>query len=158
MVTAMGAPIGNQNAVGNNGGRPTKYDPAFCAQVVELGKQGKSFTQIAVEIGYSKATLIGWSNQHLEFSTALTRAKECEQAWWEQKGMDGLTADKFNSAVWSKSMSARFRDDYTERREVAGVADQPIQVEDKSMTPRSLAREIAFALAAGMRANGSEVE
>lgn len=134
------------------GGRPSKYDPAYCEKVVELGKEGKSLTQIAVALDVPKSTIISWSNQHLEFSTALTRAKECEQAWWEQKGMDGLTADKFNSAVWSKSMSARFRDDYTERRELAGVPDQPIQVEDKSVTPRSLAREIAFALAAGQKA------
>lgn len=131
------------------GGRPSKYDQAYCEQVVALGKEGKSLTQIAVALDIPKSTLISWSNAHLEFSTALTRAKECEQAWWEQKGMDGLTADKFNSAVWSKSMSARFRDDYTERRELAGVPDQPIQVEDKSVTPRSLAREIAFALARG---------
>lgn len=134
------------------GGRPSKYDPAYCDKVIELGKEGKSLTQIAVALDVPKSTIISWSNQHLEFSTALTRAKECEQAWWEQKGMDGLTADKFNSAVWSKSMSARFRDDYTERRELAGVPDQPIQVEDKSVTPRSLAREIAFALAAGQKA------
>ena len=134
------------------GGRPSKYDAAYCDKVIELGKEGKSLTQIAVALDVPKSTVITWSNQHLEFSTALTRAKECEQAWWEQKGMDGLTADKFNSAVWSKSMSARFRDDYTERRELAGVPDQPIQVEHKSITPRSLAREIAFALAAGQKA------
>ena len=134
------------------GGRPSKYDPAYCEQVVALGKEGKSLTQIAVALDVPKSTLISWSNAHLEFSTALTRAKECEQAWWEQKGMDGLTADKFNSAVWSKSMSARFREDYTERREVAGVADQPIQIEDKTTTPRALAREIAFGLAAGRKA------
>lgn len=139
------------------GGRPSKYDPAYCDKVIALGKEGKSLTQIAVALDVPKSTVISWSNQHLEFSTALTRAKECEQAWWEDKGMLGLTADKFNSAVWSKSMSARFRDDYTERREVAGVPDQPIQVEDKSVTPRSLAREIAFALAAGQKAAaGSE--
>lgn len=134
-------------------GRPTKYDPAFCDRVIELGREGKSLTQISVALGYSKATLKGWADQHLEFSTALTRAKECEQAWWEDKGMVGLTADKFNSAVWSKSMSARFRDDYTERRELAGVPDQPLQVEEVSKTPRALAREIAFALAEGMRAD-----
>lgn len=140
------------------GGRPSKYDPAYCERVIELGKEGKSLTQIAVALDVPKSTLISWSNAHLEFSTALTRAKECEQAWWEQKGMDGLTADKFNSAVWSKSMSARFREDYTERREVAGVPDQPIQIEDKTTAPRSLAREIAFALAAGRKAPEEEAE
>lgn len=133
-------------------GRPSKYDPVYCDRVIELGKDGKSQVQIAVALDIPRSTLQSWADQHLEFSAALTRAKECEQAWWEQKGMDGLTADKFNSAIWSKSMSARFRDDYTERRELAGVPDRPLQVEDVGQTPRVAAREIAFALAVGMRA------
>lgn len=150
----MPAPIGNKNAVGNTGGRPTLYDPGFCERVIELGRQGKSLTQIAVSLGFSKATLLGWAEKHIEFSTALTRAKECEQAWWEDQGQSGMTADKFNSAVWSKSMSARFRDDYTERRELAGVADRPI--ETKEVSRRDLVRQIAFALAQGLSAEDGE--
>ena len=36
--------------------------------------------------------------------------------------MIGLVSERFNSGVWSKSMSARFRDEYIERRqtEIAG--------------------------------------
>lgn len=98
-------------------GRPTTYDPAYCERVIELGMEGKSEVQIAVALGVPRANLHYWKNEHPEFLAALTRAKECEQAWWEDKGMSGLDADKFNSAVWSKSMSARFRDEYTERRE-----------------------------------------
>lgn len=98
-------------------GRPSSYDPSYCEQVVELGKQGKSQVQIAVALDVSRKTLWDWSEAHPEFSAALTRAKECEQDWWENAGQVGLTGDKFNSAVWSKSMSARFRDDYTERRQ-----------------------------------------
>lgn len=133
-------------------GRPSKYDPAYCEKVIELGREGKSQVQIAVALDIPRQTMQSWADQHLEFSAALTRAKECEQAWWEEQGMKGLTADKFNSAVWSKSMSARFRDEYTERREHAGVPDRPIQVEDVSSSPRASAREIAFALAVGMKA------
>lgn len=149
-----GAPLGNKNAVGNEGGRPSKYKPEYCERVIELGKEGKSLTQIAVALDVSKATIIYWSDNYIEFSTALTRAKECEQAWWEAKGMDGLTADRFNSAVWSKSMSARFRDDYTERRELAGVPDRPI--ETKEVSRRDLARSIAFALAQGLHEKDGE--
>lgn len=147
----MAPPKGNKNAVGNNGGRPSKYDPAYCERVIELGKEGKSLVQIAVALDMPKSTLQSWADQHIEFSAALTRAKQCEQAWWENKGQEGLTADKFNSAVWSKSMSARFREDYTERRELAGVPDQPIEVNERT-SPRNLARAIAFGLAAGLKA------
>lgn len=130
-------------------GRPSSYDPAYCEKVVELGKDGKSPTQIAVSLGVPRTTMLSWADQHLEFSTALTRAKECEQAWWEDQGQKGLTADKFNSAVWAKSVSARFRDDYTDRRELAGVPDRPIETKEVT-SRRDLARSIAFALASAL--------
>jgi hypothetical protein len=148
-------PKGNKNALGNNGGRPSTYNPAYCKRVIELGKQGKSQVQIAVALDIPRSTMQSWADQHIEFSASLTRAKQCEQAWWEDIGQNGLTADKFNSAVWSKSMSARFRDDYTERRELAGVADRPIETKEVS-SRRDLARSIAFALAQGLQGQPEE--
>lgn len=111
-------------------GRPSTYDPAYCERVVELAKEGKSQVQIAVALDIPRASLHDWAKAHPEFSAALTRAKECEQAWWEDKGMKGLDADKFNSAVWSKSMSSRFRDEYTERKELSGPDGGPIKTEE----------------------------
>lgn len=106
-------------------GRPSTYKPEYCDAVIQYGKQGKSQVQIAVALGIPRSTMHSWAEQHEEFSAALTRAKECEQDWWENAGQTGLTADKFNSAVWSKSMSARFRDDYTDRvqQEHSGQVD-----------------------------------
>lgn len=101
-------------------GRPTGYDPAYCERVVGLGKQGKSLTQIACALDVSKASLTRWADEHEEFRTAIMRAKEHEQDWWETAGQLGLAAERFNAAVWKKSMEARFRDDYTERKEVSG--------------------------------------
>lgn len=98
-------------------GRPSLYDPSYCNTVIDLGRLGKSQVQIACALDVDPASLRRWADEHEEFRLALTRAKAEEQNWWEQKGQDGLTADKFNSAVWAKSMSARFRDDYTERRQ-----------------------------------------
>lgn len=96
-------------------GRPTKYNPDYCEQVIQLGKQGKSRVQIACELDVDPKSLRDWADAHPEFSLALTRAKAEEQNWWENTGQTALFADKFNSAVWAKSMSARFRDDYTEK-------------------------------------------
>ena len=39
-----------------------------------------------------------------------------------------MIADKFNAQVWSKSVSARFRNDYTERKEVTGADGGPLAV------------------------------
>lgn len=96
-------------------GRPSTYDPAYCERVIALGKEGKSQEQIADCLDVDPKTLRDWADAHWEFSLALTRAKNCEMAWWENIGQSALFADKFQAAVWSKSMSSRFRDKYTER-------------------------------------------
>lgn len=104
-------------------GRPSKYDPAYCETVIELGKAGCSVIEMACRIGVARSTLEGaWPEAHPEFSEALTRAREESQAWWEAKGREGLTADKFNASVWSRSMAARFPHDWREvqGRELSG--------------------------------------
>ena len=98
-------------------GRPSTYKPEYCDEVIELGRQGKSPAQIAANLDVARTTLIQWADEHPEFMTALTRAKTFEQAFWEDEGFKGMKADKFNATVWTKSMQARFRDDYTERQE-----------------------------------------
>jgi hypothetical protein len=99
-------------------GRPSTYDKKYCEQVVELGKQGMSPVEIACEIGVPRTTMLSWADKHEEFSTALTRAKEWEQVWWERKGREGMVSNCFNAQVWKTSMQARFREDYTERKEL----------------------------------------
>lgn len=100
-------------------GRPSDYDPAFCERVIDLGKQGKSKAQMAAHFDVSRQTIDNWAQAHPEFLEALNRAMAHCQAWWEDKGMAGMEMPGFNAAVWKKSVEARFRDDYTERREVA---------------------------------------
>lgn len=98
-------------------GRPSTYDPAYCEQVITLGKDGKSKAQMAAHFDVSRQTIDNWAEEHEEFLEALTRAMAHCQSWWEDMGQSGLTAHGFNAAVWKKSVEARFRDDYTERQE-----------------------------------------
>jgi hypothetical protein len=118
-------------------GRPSLYRPEYCERVVELGKKGYSFVQIADDLDLnSRSTLDDWAETNPEFSEALTRARVASQSWWERAAMDGLTADKFNALVWKTSMQARFREDYTERKvnEVVGKDGGAIQMETKTTT------------------------
>jgi hypothetical protein len=101
-------------------GRPSLYEPAYCDDVVELGKAGKSLAQMCAHFDISRQTIDNWALANPEFLEALSRAKVHAQSWWEDKGVTGMESDKFNAAVWKKSMEARFRDDYTERKEVTG--------------------------------------
>ena len=99
-------------------GRPSQYKPEYCEQVIEYAKQGMGPAEIADKFDVDRSTMLKWGDVHEQFFTALTRASTAAQAWWERAGREGMTADKFNAAVWKKTMEARFRDDYTERREI----------------------------------------
>ena len=100
-------------------GRPSSYDPAYCEQVVELGKQGASVVEMAAEIGVCRATLEeNWPAAHPEFLEAFTRAKLHSQAWWEKTGRVGMIENSINASIWSRSMAARFPRDW---REVKGT-------------------------------------
>lgn len=110
-------------------GRPTDYRDEYCERVIELGTQGKSHAQIAAALGVSRMSLYRWAETHKEFNSAITHARDLSQAWWEDRGQEGLTAQLFNASLWAKSMSARFPDDYTERqrREVTGKNGGPVE-------------------------------
>jgi hypothetical protein len=109
-------------------GRPSLYKPEYCEVVIKLGREGCSPAEIASHFDVDRVTLIDWANANEDFSTALTRAKVHEQAWWEKAGKSGMIADKFNAQVWTKSVAARFRDDYTERKELTGASGGPVAV------------------------------
>lgn len=100
------------------GGAPTKYDPSMCDAVIELGRSGKSITQIAVALDVTRETVYAWCKTHQKFSDAISRAKELAQAWWEDVGQQGLFADKFQASLWSKQVSCRFPNDYREKSDI----------------------------------------
>jgi len=111
-------------------GRPSLYQPEFCERVIELGKQGKTPLQMAVDLGVARTTMLGWVEDYPEFSTALTRARELSQDWWESVGQSGLMTPGFNANLYNKIISCRFREDYTEKTkaEITGADGQPFVV------------------------------
>ncbi len=100
-------------------GRPSNYKPEYCALAERLGKLGKSPAGIAATIGTDKATMLRWAAANDEFATSLSRAKTYEQLWWEDHAQKNLKGKHYQSQVWRTSMAARFKDEYTERQEMA---------------------------------------
>jgi hypothetical protein len=110
--------------------RPSVYDPLYCSKVIELGKQGCSVVEMAVEIGVSRNTLeANWPAAHEEFLQALTYARECSQAWWERAGRVGMIENNISAPIWSRSMAARFPRDWREIKgtELSGKDGGPIE-------------------------------
>ena len=100
------------------GGRPTKYKPEFCDLVIEVGEYGGWLCEMAEACDVVRATMDVWAAEHPEFLEALTRAKQKAQTWFEREGRNGIRAERFNSALWQKQMSARHPGEYTERKDV----------------------------------------
>lgn len=113
-------------------GRPSKYDPAFCERVIQLGKLGKSVEQIACELDVGTKTIYNWRDEHPEFLRALDMAREFEQNWWETIAqtymIEEKDAAKLNASIWSRSMAARFPKKYREstKQEITGADGAPL--------------------------------
>lgn len=113
-------------------GRPSTYDPAYCEQVIELGKLGKSVEQIAAYLGVGTKTLYNWRNEYPEFLHALDISKDFEQAWWEDQAhaymLETKDGPKLNASLWSRSMAARFPKKYREqtKTEITGADGAPL--------------------------------
>lgn len=97
-------------------GRPTKYDAAFCEQLLHHMAGGLSFESFAGVIGVSKKTLYNWldTKENVDFLHAKERGTELCRLWWERLGIQGVqglgprvlseeteedTADKNGAAV-----------------------------------------------------------
>jgi hypothetical protein len=131
MATKTPSPKGNGKFLG----RPTKYDPKYCDIVIELGRQGYSRVQMFAETGVPYATFKAWEQGQPDFRAAMEEARALAQAHWEELGKTHLVevpgGPRLNAGLWSRSMSARFPGDYSERAkvEVTGKDDGPIEVD-----------------------------
>jgi transposase len=112
-------------------GRPSKYKPEYCEQIIELGKQGKSIAQMAATFDVDKASIYRWAEESEDFRTALARARAHSQNWWEEAAQNNIGNKNFNAQIWLKSVASRFRDDYTEKQitEVTGANSGAIKIE-----------------------------
>ena len=116
-------------------GRPSKYDPKFCEQIVELGKLGKSRWQIASELGFTPSNLNNWEAAHDDFRGALAIARLDALAYWEQLAethmVESPGGPRINTGLWSRSMAARFPEQYRENSkvEVTGKDGGAIEVD-----------------------------
>lgn len=101
------------------GGRPTKYDPAYCEAVVEHCKTGASLTSFAASIDVCRDTITEWAKAHDEFSVAVKRAKAHCAAWWEQNARNGaMGAKDVNPTLCIFGLKNMAAEDWREKQEV----------------------------------------
>lgn len=90
------------------GGRPTKYKPEYCDKAIEVMKRGFSKEAVAGHLDITKDTLYRWVKKHKEFSDSIKKGLEYSRVFWEELGIEMVTAGQGNSATWIFNMKNRF--------------------------------------------------
>ncbi|WP_345820483.1 hypothetical protein ABC766_00280 [Methylobacterium fujisawaense] len=131
-------------------GRPSKYDPAYCEQIVDFCSEGYSITAFAGSIRVARDTISEWATVHPEFSAAVKSAKAAASLWWEQKGRrvaeTGGGPGTATMIIFNLKNTAP--DDYRERvaHEHSGPNGAPIKTITTAMTPKEAAEAYAATL------------
>jgi hypothetical protein len=134
--------VGNQNALGNEGGRPTDYLPEYCDQLIEYFeiepnreveiphlKDGEVvwidykivanrlpvFHEFAKKIGVTHKTLLNWCDSHVEFLQSYTQAKELQKFFLIENGLSNCYNANF--AIFTAKNITDMRD----RQEITGA-------------------------------------
>jgi len=91
-------------------GRPSKYDPSYCQEVIEWMGEGYSFESFAGKVGVCRDTVFEWANVFPDFSDAKNRGSAACQVFWEKMGINGAGGkiQNFNNGCWVFNKKNRF--------------------------------------------------
>lgn len=131
------------------GGRPSKFDPAYCQQLVDHMATGASVASFAAEIDVARSTINEWAEQHPEFSEALSRGKAKCAAWWERIGRKVAETGQGSAPMVQFGLRNMADSDWqdVQKREFSGPGGKPIQ---HSHSARELSDDELEAIAAGV--------
>lgn len=76
----MPAPIGNKNAEGNTGGRPTLYKEEYNQIAYVLCLRGATDAELADMFEVDESTINNWKIEHVEFLESIKRGKSYADA------------------------------------------------------------------------------
>lgn len=157
MTTKTPSPKGNGKFLG----RPTKYDPAVCDEVIALGRQGKSKAQMSAALNIPIATFKAWEQGQPDFRAAMDFAMDLAQAHWEELADNHIKEApggvRLNTGLWSRSMSARFPATYSERSkvEVTGKDGGPVEVDHVHDFSKALLDDLLAVRQSDAKSSGS---
>lgn len=98
--------------------QPTKYDPAMCQRMIDLGKEGASQKMMWADLGISKSTAEAYKKKYPEFAEALDLALVHSQAYWERLMLANAENKNFNTRMVEIAVRGQFQDTYKDSRDV----------------------------------------
>lgn len=106
----------------------SKYDPAMCQTMIELGKEGASQKIMWSVLGISKATAESYKKKHPEFAEALDLALVHSQAYWERLMLSNVDNKNFNTRMVEIAVRGQFGETYKDNREIKSDVKQEVVV------------------------------
>lgn len=112
-------------------GRPSKYSPAYCNEVVEFLAQGFSVSAFAGEIGVAASTVKLWAKDIPEFSDAVKRGQAKAIAFWERAAIKLAMTGEGNATACIFGLKNRASDEWADmtKTELTGKDGGAIQLE-----------------------------
>jgi hypothetical protein len=99
-------------------GRPSKYDPAFCDEVLPFMSQGYSTTALAGHLGVSRSTVYLWMEENPAFSDAVKEGMAASARWWEDCLRQNAMTGQGNATSAIFGLKNRAADDWRDKRDV----------------------------------------
>lgn len=120
-------------------GRPSKYRPSWCEEILDMGNRGMGYAQIARELKISRSMLYRFRDAHPDFAAALAWARDLSVAHWTDK-LTAAGSDRNSNAQLLMFVSSNlFPDDFKLKRDVAVTGDPSAPLTVKAV--RSISRE-----------------
>ena len=122
------------------GGRPSKYDPKYCAEVIEFLAKGHSVTAFAGSIRVSRSTVFNWADTNPEFLDALKVGQARATQFWEAILANVATSGKGNATAAIFGLKNRAPEDWRDRmvNEHTGPNGGPIKHDLSALSDEQL--------------------
>ena len=130
-------------------GRPSKYKPQMCDEVLPFMAQGYSTTALAGHLKVSRQTLYDWMDAHPEFLDAVKEGQAASAIWWEDCLRDNAQKGEGNATAAIFGLKNRASDDWRDKREhdhTTNGKDMPAPSITMGMTPQEAAEAYAAML------------
>lgn len=109
-------------------GATSKYEPAYCREIVQHMADGASATSFAASIEVCRDTISEWAKVHPEFSVALKIGKAKCAAWWEQTGRNNAKTGTGSSSMVMFGLKNMGADDWTDKSHLdVTTAGKPVR-------------------------------
>ena len=95
----------------------TKYNPAMCKTMIDMGLEGASQKMIWSALGISKSTAENWRKKYPDFAEALDQALVHSQAYWERIMLANVDNKNFNTRMVEIAVRGQFAQDYRESKD-----------------------------------------